>query len=384
MTLPVIMFPDTVLRPSVLAKISPLFKPVCLLAPPSLDQKAEPDADSGLVKVLHPAINQGADAAGDAEPKRMAMLLRQWEQWVRESQGTGLAEALKAGVMPETPETVRSVMGELKTYGQSKASARQTPEVTADLMLHLAHIHDTQAVEMENALSGYEKGREKLERSMGHMEDDHERADYEDAGLDDLPPLDYSQNIDHLLPSRLSAWATLAATLGDNEDWLITTHAQAIDILAARANAGLKDQPPELRSAAGVVAPFDDVPPEKGSDLVQLVAEIDLAKYADPGDGGASGLDPIRDGIEKMLNQLAEGPWGAEAVDNAAQAAAALAADFNALVAGSSEAGGQVALKIIAFPGLKRGDILGLMKDSQLSIPAEQRGGGAWPMIVIA
>ena len=384
MNLPVLMFPDTVLRPSVLAKISPLFKPVCLLAPPSLDQKAQPDADSGLVEVLHPAVNLGADAAGDAEPKRMAMLLRQWEQWVRQSQGTGLAEALKAGVMPEPPETVRSVMGELKTYGQSKASARQTPEVTADLMLHLAHIHDSQAVEMENALSGYEKGREKLERSMGHMEAYHERADYEDAGLDDLPPLDYSQNIDHLLPSRLSAWATLAATLGGNEDWLITSHAQAIDILAARANAGLADQPPELRSSAGAVAPFDDIPPEKGSDLVQLAAEVKLAVNLGPEDSGVSGLEQFRDGFEQMLKQLADGPWNAEAVDNAAQAAAALAADYNALATGSAQDGRQLTLKIIAFPGIKRGDILSLMRDGQLSIPAEQRGGGAWPIIVIA
>lgn len=374
MTLPVLLFPDTVLRPSVLTKLSPLFKPVRMMIPPSLDKKAEPEAETGLVEVLHPAVEQGADAAADAEPKRIAMLLRQWEQWVRETQGTGMAEALKAGVMPEPPENVHTVMSELKHYGQSKAGNRQTPEVTADLMLHLAHIHDAQAADMENALSGYEKGKEKLERSMGHLEEDHDPTDFEDAGLGELPPLDYSHNIDHLLPSRLSAWATLAQTLDDNSDWLITTHGQAIGILAQRANEGLDDLQPELRSAAGAIAPFDDVPPEKGSALVQLVAEMNLDISTE-----SSAHEAFSTNLQQMLKDLADGPWSADAVDKAAQAAEDLAAEFNA-----AEGQGRVLLRIVAFPGLGRNDILHLMRDAKWSPPPAQRVGGAWPLLVIA
>lgn len=389
MSFPVLLFPDTVARPSLLGRLTPLCQPLCVLAPPSLDQGGEPAYPAALVQVARPTASTGADQAADDQPRRMAGLLRQWEGWARQHHGSGLLEAVKAGVLPQPPETVRTVMSELKNYGQSVVGQEQPPGVAADLFLHLAHIHDRQAADIEQALAQYENERRELARSMGHDQQGHDPAEFEGLDPAALPPVDYSQALDHLLPRRLSAWSVLADALEDDQPWLISADAQAVQTLIERANA--RFAPGDgLRSPAGASAPFGSGVAAAGSARAQVAAGLDLPDLGQLTpvqlealiDKLGPELAAIQAELNDLLQWLASAPWNAQTQAEAARRLTALGDRYAALLAAVGlRPAGVNRLDVVVFPGLGRADLLKLMRGETIAEPA---AAGAFALLWLA
>lgn len=393
MQLPVLIFPHTDLRPTTLNGLAPLCAPVMVLQPPSLGPGAEgPAMSSPLAEAVRPA--GGADAAGP-EARRLAGLLRQWEDWARSHRHSAEAEAVKAGVEPPPPpETVRSLMGDIRKYSQGPEVKKDTPEVSADLFLHLAHVQDREAAELEGLLARYEDSAGRLGHVMGLDQPDTVPADYEGYVLDRLPPVDYSLPEDHQLERRLAAWATLAGAAGDSDAWLATASGPAARLLMERADALLLPREPELRSPAGAVAPFGDPAgeprpdtprPQEAArlvlpDLSGLTPEAltDLAgRLAEAGD-----LDGLRAGLATLLKRLAAEKWGPALAGELAGAAKTLAEDYDRAVRAAGATLGKTGrgLSLLAFPGLTRADLLSLMRDGRPGgAPRSADWPDAWP-----
>ncbi len=394
MSLPLLIFPNTVLRRA--AALLPWFEPLLLLQPPSL----EPDPDSplgqaGLVRRVVP--QGGAEAAGGAKGKELAKLLRQWEQWARAHQGSPDLAALKVGVAPPPPpETVRGLMKEIKEFGQSRPGRpAPPPEVTADLFLHLAHVRDRETADMEGILNKVDQGQQKLSEIMGLTQEDATPADYEQAFYDRLPPLDYSLDDQEHLERRLSAWATLAGGLGAEaaDSWLATAYLPAVQLLLERNNQRLTSLGQDFRSPAGATMPGPGVipPPPADSPLAQEAARLvlpDLSGLAEEAlvevrgrlmaEGDLAGL---HSGLAGLLGRLAHEPWSAGLKEELGEAARALAEKVTALVQKAGvEAPGR-GVSILAFPGLGRDEVLALMRggDQLPALPAPERWPDDWP-----
>lgn len=392
MPLVALMFPATALRRSTLCGLTPLFESLAVLQPPSLGPEAlaAPAAWRDVVQVRRPRA--GADQAAVPQAQQAAKLLRQWEQWVRLHQGSGQLEAIKAGVQPPPPpETFRSLMGQIKNYrGAGSAAGPSLPQVEADLFLHLAHIQDQEAAGLEEALAQARQSQERLSRSMGHDQADHQPADYETHLLDRLPPVDYSLPQEHLLEQRLNAWATLAAEADLGQAWLATASSGAARLLLERAAALLQPPVKELRSPAGAVSPLQMGPlsPHPDNPLAQEAARLLLSDLSGLDDAAllslanklAAGdrLPLLRQRLDQLAQRLSQEKWSQGLARELAQEAQALAANYAALLdaAGAPAAGGQRGLSLLAFPGLQQGDLLALMRGDRPQNPPQLKD---WP-----
>lgn len=392
--LPALLFPHTAPRRGALGALLPWWAPLTLLEPPSLDrgpEKGGPLEAAGLL--LRITAGAGADGSDDPKAKRLAGLLRQWESWARQGRDSGELEAVKAGVQPPPPEeTVRGLMSEIKDFGRARKEAGPShPAVEADLFLHLAHVQDTQAAEMEDILARVERGQRDLGRSMGLNGEDASPADYEQVFYQRLPPVDYSLGEDQHLMRRLEAWATLAAeagVAGGTGGTLATTSLPAVQVLLERANRRFEVSTKDMRSPAGAAVPPVVIPqtPDPDSPRAQEAARLvlpDLSGLADQELAELSarldpqGLKEVREGLAGLLGRLAAESWSSELREELGRGAKDIAERAGALLAGAqTPAPGRIGVSLLAFPGLSRAQVLELMRDHQ---PGDLPDLRAWP-----
>ncbi|MCF8032684.1 MAG: hypothetical protein K9K66_06875 [Desulfarculaceae bacterium] len=396
MELSALILPSTALRRSVLAALCPLFKPMCVLQPPSLEPTAEaaPPGLEGLVAKLRPG--GGVEGSDNPQARQAAEQLRQWDKWLQEHQGSSAVDAIKAGVQPAPPpETFRSLMRDIKKYqGSDGAQGPGLPGVEADLLLNLAHIQDQQAAELEQALSQARQGESRLRSSMGQDQQDHQPVDYDAPLLDRLAPVDYTLPQEHLLEQRLSAWATLAAGLDATDDWLATSSGAAARLLLERAHDLVQPPAKEYRTPAGAVSPLGLAPLSARPDnpLAQEAARLVLPDLSELDDQAFLQLcakldqDPDMDLLRGRVNHLAQRvageKWWPGLAPELGQEAQELAQNYGDLIekAGVQAGGRPRGLSLLAFPGLSRGDLLALMKDEKPSeVPSIENWPESWP-----
>ncbi len=392
MDLSALIFPATALRRSALAALCPLFKPLCVLQPPSLEPSATaaPPGLEGLVDKLRPS--GGADGSDYPQARQAAEQLRQWSDWLAQHQGSSQVDAVKAGVQPAPPpETFRSLMKDIKTYqGHEGAGGPGLPGVEADLLLNLAHIQDQQAAELEQALSQARQGANRLRSSMGHDQADHQPADYEAPLLDHLPPVDYSLPQEHLLEQRLAAWATLAADLEKDGAWLATSSGAAARLLLERAHDLVQPPLKEYRTPAGAVSPLSIAPLSARPDnpLAQEAARLVLPDLSELDDESYlalcakldqdPGMDLLRQRVNHLAQRVAGEKWWPGLAPELAAEAQELAQNYGDLVeqAGVIAGGRPRGLSLLAFPGLSRAHLLALMQDDK---PGDAPSIKDWP-----
>jgi hypothetical protein len=363
----------------------------------------EPEPESalsaaGLVRQIAPGA--GAEAAG-GKAEELAGLLKQWEQWVREHLGSASLAALKAGVKPPPPpETVRGVMNDIKKFGQPKdGQPAPPPEVTADLFLHVAHIRDREALEMDGMLSQVDKGQERLSKIIGLDQADATPADYEEAFWDRLPPLEYDLDDQKHMEGRLAAWAVLAQGLGPEagEAWLATANLPALQILMERHNSRLSSLGQEFRSPAGATMPGPGVgaPPPIDSPLAQEAARLVLPDLSGMDDDGlvalrdklkagsdADGLRNFQQSVTALLAKLSREKWSADLQSQVSAEARELAEKATALAAKAGVDQPGRGISIIVFPGLSRQDLLALMRSGDAAsapLPPVEKWPEDWP-----
>ncbi|MBU1276574.1 MAG: hypothetical protein KJ720_14460 [Proteobacteria bacterium] len=389
-----LIFPATALRRSALTALCPLFKPLWVLEPPSLGDgsRATPPGLESLARTLRPVGQAGAQGSDNPQVQQAAKLLGQWQQWLASHQGSSSAEAIKAGMEPPTPpETFRTLIRDIKSYsGPEGKGDPGLPAVEADLLLHLAHIQDQEVAELEQALSRARQGESRLRHSMGQDQEDHQPVDYKIPLLDHLAPVDYSLPQEHMLESRLKAWATLAQGLDQQAAWLTTTSGQAARLLLERAHDLVLPPAKEYRTPAGAVSPLTLAPmfPRPDNPLAQEAARLVLPDLSELDDQAfldlAAKLDsqPDMDLLRQRVNHLAQRvdgeKWWAGLAPELGQEARELAQAYGDLVqqAGVRAGGKPRGLSLLAFPGLSRQDVLALMRGEK---PAGAPGMDQWP-----
>jgi len=381
----IVVFPRTVLDQALLANLVPWFESIKLVQPPALESGGGRPcawvpavlADSGLLQLLTPppAGSQG-----------MAAQLREWEEWIRQQEGTGLVEAVKAGIKPPPPpETVRTVMNQIREADKPKPEeSGPPPQVRADLLLYLAHRRDQEAVEMEDIMARVEEGQAELSRVMGLEEEDTVPPDYQTTFANLLPPVDYSLPPEQQLEHRLAAWAECAGRVDLGGAHLASAGLEAARLLLERANSRFQE---ERRSPAGAVVPGSALP---GGDEAPLAREA--ARLLVPDLGGLEWEDilslrdacpELRQELAGLLARLQESAWSPGLGDELAAQARDLA---GAMAQAAARAGlsprGERGLSLLAFPGLEREHLLTLMKQEH---PPELPGpedGGSYPLLV--
>jgi hypothetical protein len=362
-------------------------------------------AQAGLVRVLSPA---GGEVAAGAEANRLALLLRQWEQWVAEHHDSCQAEALKAGLALPDPEheNLHRLLGDIKGYGQpppAEAKAAPPPEVKATVWLHLLHRQDQQAWELEKLVAKAEAGQRSLSRLMGMQEEDYKPADYEQGLAARLAPLDYDLDEGRQVVRRLRAWATLTGELEDVPAWLATTSLATAFWLRERANARLAPAG-ESHSPAGVPPPLDgtaEAEPDPDSPLAQEAFHLVLPDLSDLSEAEllelrnrlaeAVELEPARRALAELLTRLSREPWSGRFKAELSTRALDLAEKLGRAIA---EALGQACpssrtLSVLAFPGLRRADLLALMAGGEDKPLLKRRDwpegwpAGSLPLLVV-
>ncbi len=400
MRLPALLLPQTALRVSVFSLLWPLFEPVVVLEPSgvSAPAPASPLIKAGLVEVARPPA--GPPAAGSPQAAQLDRLVGQWEAWAAQHRGSERAEALKAGLkLPESQdESLGQLMSEIRRPGQKVgASLRDAPpEVAGDLFLRLMHLQDQEAAEMEDLLSRVKFGERLLGQSMGLDEADTPPADYEEPFARKLPPLEHDLPSDQQLERRLRAWVGLARRAGQDDAWLATANLPAVQALLEAANQRLRLDSPERRSPAGASAPLPDAtagqPPDPASPLAQEAARLVLPDlgHLDEDELVELGqalvregvLIQMRQGLKNMLDRLAGAPWSAELQKDLVGGCRMLAESLagHVLAAGFTPGPASRGLSILAFPGLRRQQVLGLLAGEQVAgLPRRQDWPQAWP-----
>lgn len=391
MKTPALIFPQTALRRSSLAAFFPLFEPLIVLRPASL-APPDPDAvlpDAGVVQYLSPA--QKPDPA---QERRIAELVDQWGQWRDMARGSGRLEAMKAGLElpPEDPENLDAIRKEIREYGrQSQVAEDLPPESRADLLLHLAHLQDREAAEIQELLDHAQQGGKNLGRLMGLEEDDAEPADYQDLAALKLPPLSHSLDGEHPMGPRLEAWANLAGRLELPAAWLATSNAPAAQLLMERADQRLTSKEGQ-RSPAGASriawppdAPGPDSPMAQEAarlrlpDLRRLNDEalLDLRGRLD----GEGFLAQARQGLANLLEFLAVEPWSQETAAEASHRAEALAQAWSNHLDGLLASRGEDrSLSLVVFPGLSQAQVRQLMvAPDPVGLPPAKDWPHGWP-----
>jgi hypothetical protein len=348
----------------------------------------------GLVRQLAPGA--GAEAAG-GKAGELAGLLKQWEQWVREQMGSASLAALKAGVKPPPPpETVRGLMNDIKEFGQpQEGQPAPPPEVTADLFLHVAHIRDREALEMDGMLSQVDKGQERLSKIIGLDQADATPADYEEAFWDRLPPLEYDLDDQKHMERRLAAWSVLAGDLGPEaaDAWLATANLPALQILMERHNSRLSSLGQDFRSPAGATMPGPgvDTPPPVDSPLAQEAARLVLPDLSSMDESGlvelgnklkADGLGELQQGVAALLAKLGRERWSADLQGQVSTEVRELAEKATALAAKAGVDQPGRGISVIVFPGLSRQDLLALMRSGDAGgapLPPVEKWPQDWP-----
>lgn len=400
MNTPALIFPHTALLRSMLGELFLFFEPLETLEPAGLGPADDWPAltAAGVTKVLAPA-----EPPDPAAVKRMQALVRQWEQWVAQSKGSGRLEAMKAGINLPTddPEGLGAIRQGVREYGkQVEQDEPLPPEVRADLMLHLAHAQDRDAADLEGLLGSVADTEKILGSSMGLDAGDSEPAGFEGA-LKNLSPVSYSMDQARDIAPRLAAWASLAGRVDLGPGWLATSSPEAAWLLMDRANQRF-GKPADCCSPAGAVR-IEWPPPKADGEGPQAVeaARLDL-----PDLGGLkaeqvlelkqrldadNGLHALRRELVFLLNFLADSKWDVHIYKEAREWGQRISGQLFDLLEsrGISAAPSGRRLSLIAFPGLDRRQVISLMTKAQAEdIPPAsawpiQWPAGAWPLVVV-
>lgn len=402
MDLPALLFPQTAPRRSTLTALAPLLAPVLALEPAGLGASppVSPLAAAGLVRTIGAAAEPGPDGVAGERGRQADALLRQWEAWAAQNRYSGATELFKAGLRPPQPaaeESFRDIMADLR--GQAKAARpgqEPPPQLSGDLFLRLAQLQDQEEAEMEELQAKVDSGQNLLEQALGLDLEDHAGADYAEPLAAKLPPVDYDRADDALWSRRLAAWAGLAARAetGPGPVWLATASLPVVSILLERANRRLRLAQPDLRSPAGASAPLMDLaglPPDPDSPLAQEGFRLvlpDLSRLTDQeflalcqGLEREGVLSQMRQALANLLQRLAAEPWSAglqaELAGHGRQLADSLAGHVAALGHPLPPARG---LSVLAFPGLTRDQVIGLMAGADdATLPKRDDWPQNWP-----
>ncbi|MCA1905635.1 MAG: hypothetical protein LDL11_03470 [Desulfarculus sp.] len=399
MSLSALLFPQTVARRSALVSLAGLFNPVLVLEPWGPDRPAadSPLQRAGWLRVLRPAT----DSEGYGQTAQQAdALLRQWEAWAAQNRGSGLADFVKAGMMPPQPdpdEAVGDILRDLRTGRPSplKPPSAPLPQLSGDLLLRLAQRQDQETAEMEELAAKVEAGQDRLGKVLGLDQEDSPPADYDQPFDRKLPPLDYDQTDQVLWERRLRAWSQLAARIDTGEALLASACLPAVAILLERANRRLRPAVSDLRSPAGSSAPLPELgaglPPNPDSPQAQEAFRLVLPDFAGLDDQRllalahdleARGLlSQMRQALANLLARLRTEVWSAALAGELSAAARQLA---ESLAGHVQELGHDLPLSrhlsLLAFPGLSRTQVLGLMASADDSaLPPADDWPRGWP-----
>ncbi len=395
----VLLFPQTVAPRSSLTALAGLFQPVLVLEPwgPERPGPESPLQQAGWLQVLRPA----ADPAADGQTARQAdALLRQWEAWAAQNRGSGLTDFIKAGLQPPPPdqdEGLGQILRDLRA-GQAappKSAAEALPQLSGDLLLRLAQLQDQATAEMEELTAKVEVGQDLLGQALGLDQEDTPPADYDQPFDRKLPPLDYDQTDETLWERRLKAWSQLASRVEMGDALLASASLPAVAILLARANRRLRPAGADLRSPAGASAPLPDLgaglPPSPDSPLAQEAFRLVLPDFSGlddqqllalASDLEARGLfSQMRQALDNLLERLQNEAWSPALAAELAAAGRQLA---ESLAGHVQELGHYLplsrSLSLLAFPGLSRSQVLGLMASpDDAGLPPASAWPASWP-----
>lgn len=379
-----LLFPQTSPRLADLAALAPFSGAISLLRPPGLPDEAFDQTllASGVVRLV-----SSGDGDSGQSPAAMGRLLAQWEAWIRDQQGSGRVEALKAGVKPAAgPDSVQNLRQAIKSFGQTKPQdPPQPPELSAGLLLHLAHLEDMEAQASEELLAKTQQAQNSLGEIMG-LEEPDGPPEYGDMGRAPLPPAGYDRDEERLLSQRLGAWAALAAGLEPEGGLLATPSLAAARLLAARWNQALQPAPEDPRSSAGASLPAPDAPGQIDPDS-PLAREVARLVFPWPPAPDAQALakffqscqdEPGWQQVRQLFSDL-----------TAAIRANSISAQLQERLSGQAQAindllqkptpgqaGPQACLSLFAFPGADWPEILALMQDRKPALPT---GMADWP-----
>lgn len=400
MNISALLFPQTAARRSTLVSLAGLFKPVLVLEPWGPDRPApeSPLQQAGWLRVLRPS----ADPERDGQAARQAdALLAQWEVWVAQNRGSGLADFIKAGMEPPQPdqgEAVGDILRDLRAGQPSspKPPIDALPQLSDDLLLRLAQRQDQETAEMEELTAKVEAGQDRLGMVLGLDQEDSPRADYDQPFDRKLPPLDYDQTDKALWERRLRAWGRLAARIDSGDALLASACLPAVAILLERANRRLLPAISDLRSPAGASAPLPELgaglPPNPDSPQAQEAFRLVLPDFSELDDQQllaltqdleTRGLLPqMRQALANLLARLRTEVWSAALASELAAAARQVA---ESLAGHVQELGHGLPLSrhlsLLAFPGLSQAQVLGLMTSPEnAALPPADAWPQGWPV----
>jgi predicted transcriptional regulator len=397
----VLVFPHTRLRRAMIGGMLPWLHPLVIMSPASLSEKpvGRKLLETGLFELLTPL-----DRPTHPSTEEVLKTLRQWEEWVAVQRGAGRLESLKAGVNPPTPvvENLRTVMADIKDPERKpplSGAAQPPPPKDPEVLVHLAHIWENQAAEMEELAALVDK----KSTSLGDILADDDSVSEELKSFNDLPlsPPDQEQNDERLLSQRLEAWSSLLIGVDKDQLFLATANLPAARLLLERANQAFYDRENNQRSAAGATSLVDLFKPESRVENPALSVEafrISLPEVLAPDMESLVRicLDMKADSVfselaaefEALLRYLGENPWSEELGENAKQKAKGLG---NEMIKAMKQSGialgpGQVNLSSLVFPGLDRAQLFELLRGRSVPFSERhlQKGSSvviiAWPM----
>ena len=386
-----LVFPRTMPRPSLLGGLAPWFRPVCFLMPTGLLQSG---LDAGLEKagLVESLATGGGGVETGPDRVELTRLLQDWERWLMQERGSGRAESLKAGLKPPPrPETVRGLMKDIVSRDRPKpGEAKVPPAVTAELLLHLAHLQELQADEVEDLIRRAQNGQSDMSRVMGLVDEDSLPEDYAKVLARGLPPFDYDSDEEHLLAQKLNAWSLLAGKDAFSGRWPAASGPAAARLLMERHHRLMGRDDSGRRSPAGaqVLLPGPEQNPGPDSGLAQeglRLAAPDLSSLTPDEMAGLAAELEERDeyaaltaDLAMLLESAAKRAWGAETREGLTREARDISRRMAELVPGH----GSLNLSLVVFPGLTGGDLPGLMREDYSELPPPDPSRGSCPLLV--
>ena len=384
-------FPRTMPRHSLPGGLAPWLRPLCFLRPGGFLQSG---LDEGLQKAgLVESIAAGKEPEKSGpDQAELVRLLQDWELWLVQERGSGRAESLKAGLKPPPrPETVRGLMKDIVNHGKPKPGEEKAPpEVTAELLLHLAHLQELQADEVESLIRKAESGRDSMSRVMGLVDEDSLPEEYAKVLAKGLPPFDYDEDEERLLAQKMNAWALVAGPQAFADRWPVASGLAAARLLMERHRGLMGRADTGQRSPAGaqVLLSAPEQNPEPDSGLAQeglrlLVPDLsglppeELAALAAKLDGREE-YAALRADLPQILQMIVSEPWSRELKDELTGQALALSRTMAELAPGH----GSLNLSLIVFPGLLPEGLPGLMRENPENWTAPDPAKGSCPLLV--
>jgi hypothetical protein len=245
-----VLLPQTYLARDQSEILARCFDEVYLLRPPDLSQEQGEMAGGRpeLFKILE--ASQNNEDIG-LTPGSLQDLMHRWEGWISSHGGAGDLETIKAGIKPHLPdlETTRAIMQQIIGGAQPKRRQEKPPNVSAGLLLKLAHLLEKQMGEVRSLTDGLDAQQEQMSELLGINQDGEPLAEFQKIDPSPMGPMGLEMEDESLADYRLRAWASLAPFEKIENLTPLTLSPQAALLLLERANLVLGGKP--IRSAAG-------------------------------------------------------------------------------------------------------------------------------------